>query len=243
MIRVTVLSMHPHVTGYDGHPLAPLTRRVLAWVIDAALGISLAACFAAVVGARGDLSTLWHLVAFKSVNGTAGHQLSAAMHSGRLSALRPILGLLAILSVIALTGVAYRVVTTALWGAGIGKALLGLRIAVDEPSGATPGVPGWGRSWKRWLIPQAPGLIPLPATGLLAYLPAFRDVRRRGLHDRAAATVVIDIRAPAHTPAPSDWPEHRPIGFFGETARAGRDGGPVMTQRPRLLEMRSLRRH
>jgi hypothetical protein len=33
-------------------------------------------------------------------------------------------------------------------------------------------------------------------TGLLAYLPALRDGRRRGLHDRAAGTVVIDLRAP-----------------------------------------------
>jgi hypothetical protein len=207
--------MHDHVKGYDGHALAPLPRRVLAWIFDALLGLGLAACFVSLVGGAGDLGTLWHLVAFKSVNGTTGHRLSAAMHRGQLSVLRPILGVLAILTVIAVAGVAYRVVTTALWGAGIGKLLFGLQIVVDQPGAATPAVPGWARSWKRWVVPQAPGLIPLPGTGLLAYLPAFRDTRRRGLHDRAAGTVVVDVRAPSRTSRQTDWINLEPISFYG----------------------------
>jgi hypothetical protein len=184
------------VTDGRGHALAPLGRRAGAWVLDAGLGVALAAIFVSATGGNGDLRTLWHLMAFKSINGPAGRQLSAALHptSTDLAALGPLVRLLAILSVITLAGVAYRVITTAKWGAGLGKALLGLQVVVDGPHGSALEVPGWSRSWKRWAVPQAPGLIPLPATGLLAYVPAVRDPRRRGLHDRAAGTVVIDIR-------------------------------------------------
>lgn len=194
------------MTGDIGYALAPLGRRAGAWLIDASLGALLAICFVKATGGEGDLMAIWHLLAFKSVNGQAGRQLSAAMNpaSASLAALGPLAGLLAILAVIALAGVAYRVVTTAKWGAGLGKTLLGLQIVVDQPGEpGEPGVvvPGWARSWKRWAVPQAPGLIPLPATGLLAYLPAVRDPRRRGLHDRAAGTIVIDIRSPLPGPA------------------------------------------
>jgi hypothetical protein len=207
--------MHEHVSGYVGHELAPMSRRALSWTFDAALGLGLAACFASVVGAGNDLRTLWHLLAFKSLTGKAGRQLSAAMHPGQLSALRPILGLLAISCAIAAASVAYRVITTALWGAGLGKALFGLQIVVDQPSDARPCVPGWARSWKRWVLPQVSGLIPLPATGLLAYLPAFRDSRRRGLHDRAAGTVVIDTRAPLRTAPIAEWNDRVSVSFYG----------------------------
>jgi hypothetical protein len=168
------------------------------------------------VGAGDDLRTLWHLLAFKSVTGKAGRQLSEAMRPGQISALRPILGLFAIITVIALVSVAYRVVTTALWGAGLGKALFGLQIVIDQPNETGRCVPGWSRSWKRWGVPQISGLIPLPATGLLAYLPAFRDTRRRGLHDRAAGTVVIDTRAPLHdAPVQQDWADRMAVSYYG----------------------------
>jgi hypothetical protein len=205
------------VTGNTGYVIAPLGRRTAAWLLDAVLGGLLAVTFAKATGGERDLRALWQLVAFKSVGGPVGHQLSTAMSptSAHAAALKPIAGLLAILTVLYLSSIAYRVVTTARWGAGFGKTILGLQIVVDqtraladsEPAGATPGVelPGWARAWKRWAVPQAPGLIPLPATGLLAYLPAFRDQRRRGLHDRAAGTVVIDVRArPPESPLPPE---------------------------------------
>jgi uncharacterized RDD family membrane protein YckC len=184
------------------YALAPLGRRAGAWALDATLGVLLAACFVNATGGRRDLSTLGHLLAFKSVNGQAGRQLSAAMNaSSGLSVLRPIAGLLAILTVITLSMVAYRVVTTAMWGAGLGKALFGLKIVVDTTGETGAETPSWARSWKRWAVPLGPGLIPLPATGLLAFAPALRDERRRGLHDRAAGTIVIDVRSPLPDPA------------------------------------------
>jgi hypothetical protein len=186
------------VTGEGVYPLAPLGRRVAAWLIDAGLGAVLALGFVELAGGGSDLTAMWHAAAFKSVTGKAGHDLSAAMNPATAgwSTLEPIIPLLAILLAVTLGAVGYRVVTTAKWGAGIGKAALGLRVIADIATEAEPELPGWKRSWKRWAVPQVPGLIPLPATGLLAYLPAFRDTRRRGLHDRAAGTVVIDIRTP-----------------------------------------------
>jgi uncharacterized RDD family membrane protein YckC len=190
------------VTSASGYELAPLGRRAGAWLFDAALGLVLAAGFVKVAGGGRDVSTLWHLVAFKSVNGQTGRQLSAAMNPATAgpAALKPIAGLIVILCVIAAAGVGYRVVTTAIWGAGIGKTILGLKVVVDTHDESATVAPGWARSWKRWAVPQAPGLIPLPATGLIAYLPVLRDSQRRGLHDRAAGTIVVDVRSPQSSP-------------------------------------------
>lgn len=202
--------------------MAPLGRRVGAWLIDAGLGAVLALGFVTLAGGGGDLSALWHAAAFKSVTGKAGHDLSAAMNptTAGWSTLKPIAGLLAILLVVTIGAVGYRIVTTAKWGAGIGKALLGLRVIADVATEAEPELPGWKRSLKRWAVPQVPGLIPLPATGLLACLPAFRDARRRGLHDRAAGTVVIDIRTPA-APVSVQRAVAAPLDFPSPEAPAG----------------------
>jgi RDD family len=217
------------VAGDTEYALAPLGRRGCAWLIDATVGVLLAAGFVKVAGGARDLATMWHLMAFKSVSGQAGRQLSAAMNpaTASLSTLRPLLGLLAIVTVIVVVSLIYRVVTTALWGAGVGKFLLQLRIVVEQP--AQPGleVPGWARSWRRWMVPQAAGLIPLPATGLAAYAAAVRDSRRRGLHDRAAGTIVVDLRAPL-----SPRPKPAPDVSVEELSASGRPGsvtgtGPV----------------
>jgi uncharacterized RDD family membrane protein YckC len=182
--------------------LAPIGRRACAWLIDAALGLALAFGLVEIAGGTSDVMAIWHLLAFKSAGGKTGHAISAATNPAApdLGALKPILGLLALVTVITVGSVAYRVVTTAKWGAGIGKFLLGLKVVVEHPTGDPDAAPGWARSWRRWAVPLAPGLIPLPATGLLAYVPAVRDERRRGLHDRAAGTIVVDVRAPAPAP-------------------------------------------
>jgi uncharacterized RDD family membrane protein YckC len=208
------------MTSTTGYPLAPLGRRAGAWLLDAGLGVLLAAGFVTLAGGGHDVSTVWHLIAFKSVNGRAGRQLSAAMHptAGNLAVLRPILGLLAILTVITAATVAYRVVTTAKWGAGLGKTLLGLKVVIDTPDQSGTETPGWARAWKRWAVPMAPGLIPLPATGLLAYAPAVRDHRRRGLHDRAAGTIVIDIRSPLPSAPPAQRLAAADEGFYASAA-------------------------
>ncbi|HTW21109.1 MAG TPA: RDD family protein [Mycobacteriales bacterium] len=187
--------------------VAPIGRRVAAWSIDVALGALLATGFVLAVGGERDLREIAHLVALKSANRQTGHALASAanLSSPDPEALKPILGLLGCFALIAISSVAYRVVTNALWGAGVGKLLLRLRVVVDDNEAGQFQPPGWARSWRRWLVPQLPGLIPLPATGLLAYLPAFKDGRRRGLHDRAAGTIVVDLQParPSAEPEPA----------------------------------------
>ncbi len=197
------------MTAAPGYAVAPLGRRIAAWLLDAAIGVALGTGLVLVVGGTGDFEVIAHLLSFKSVGGRTGRALAAATNpqSPQLSALKPILGILALLSVITLATVAYRVVTTAKWGAGVGKVLLGLRVVIDHPEQRQLEPPGWARSWRRWVVPQVPGLIPFPATGLLAYLPALRDDRRRGLHDRAAGTIVVDVRVPR---PPIDRPAREP---------------------------------
>ena len=195
------------MTSASGYAVAPLGRRAAAWIFDTGIGVLLGAGLVMAAGGTGDLKVIAHLLTFKSVGGRTGRALAAAANpvSPQLSALKPIAGIVVLLTVITLATIAYRVSTTAKWGAGVGKALLGLRVVVDDPDRHRLDPPGWARSWRRWAVPQVPGLIPLPATGLLAYLPALRDERRRGLHDRAAGTIVVDVRAPRR---PIDRPAH-----------------------------------
>ena len=108
-------------------------------------------------------------------------------------ALLELLPLLVLTLAFFLGWVAYRVTTTALWGSSVGRRIAGVRV-VDADDGRSP--PGWAKSWGRWGIPQAFGLVPLPGIGGLAYLWAARDRHRRGLHDLAVGTVVIRARPP-----------------------------------------------
>jgi uncharacterized RDD family membrane protein YckC len=63
--------------------------------------------------------------------------------------------------------------------------------------------PGWRRSLIRWAVPVAIGLqsfvLPSAASQLITYLvvygPALVDGERRGLHDRLAGAVAVEVRA------------------------------------------------
>jgi hypothetical protein len=88
----------------------------------------------------------------------------------------------------------YNVIPVALTGRTPGKVLV--RTRVRRVDGAMP--PGWGVATVRWLVPALGVLLwPLGAVGrwvnfawtLAIYLPIF-GIRRQGLHDRAAHTVV-----------------------------------------------------
>lgn len=87
---------------------------------------------------------------------------------------------------------AYEVATTALRGQTLGKAATGIRVA---RIGSLHG-PGWGRSLVRWGLPALLGFIPIAASPLilLPYLLAFADANRRGMHDKAAGTIVVRAR-------------------------------------------------
>lgn len=83
----------------------------------------------------------------------------------------------------------YTVVPTALWGQTAGKLAVGTRVVVD----ADGSLPGWRRSVVRWFVSE--GLAQVPGIGLLVSVAVLVslvvDRRRRGLHDKAAGTVVV----------------------------------------------------
>ena len=91
-----------------------------------------------------------------------------------------------------LVGVLYEVTLTALSGQTVGKMLFGAKVVRADNGRA----PGWWRSFTRHLTLNV--LNHLPVLGNLAALfihlsPAFSNTLQ-GLHDRAAATVVINTR-------------------------------------------------
>ena len=94
----------------------------------------------------------------------------------------------------------YTIGTVALTGRTLGKRLFGLRVADVE----TGGVPAPGAAVIRWVVPAAPGLllalapggvpdavaVPLSLAPLVIYWGVLLGPLHRGLHDRAASTVV-----------------------------------------------------
>lgn len=90
-----------------------------------------------------------------------------------------------------LFGAIYTIVPTAVWGQTLGKIAVGTRV-VTEADGA---LPGWRRSAVRWALPGLAGR--LPVIGLFVSLAItvslLLDPRRRGLHDRAAGTIVVKV--------------------------------------------------
>lgn len=90
-----------------------------------------------------------------------------------------------------LFGAIYTIVPTAVWGQTLGKIAVGTRVVV-EADGA---LPGWWRSAVRWALPGLAGR--LPVIGLVISLAItvslLVDPRRRGLHDRAAGTIVVKV--------------------------------------------------
>lgn len=90
-----------------------------------------------------------------------------------------------------LFGAIYTIVPTAVWGQTLGKIAVGTRVVVE----ADGTLPGWRRSAVRWALPGLAGR--LPVVGLFVSLAIMVslvwDPRRRGLHDRAAGTIVVRL--------------------------------------------------
>ena len=93
----------------------------------------------------------------------------------------------------------YTIGAIALTGRTVGKRLFGLRVA-DLDTGAMPNL---GAAVRRWLVPAAPGLVAYLSGGLLATPMALAPLLifwgvlvgplHRGLHDRAAGTIVTFV--------------------------------------------------
>jgi uncharacterized RDD family membrane protein YckC len=87
----------------------------------------------------------------------------------------------------------YEVTMVHVWGRTLGKMLLGLRI-VRLPDGDHP---DWGQAGVRYLVPGVADAIPVWFSGLFAigiYLTAMFDPVYRGVHDKAAGTLVLRTR-------------------------------------------------
>ena len=84
----------------------------------------------------------------------------------------------------------YYVILTGWRGETLGKMAAGTRVV-----GATTGViPTWPAVTVRWAVVGIAGVLPIPFLSVLVYVFVLLDPRRRGLHDMAARTLVVDVR-------------------------------------------------
>jgi uncharacterized RDD family membrane protein YckC len=99
-------------------------------------------------------------------------------------------GFFAYIFVVAIFGILYEVIMIALKGATLGKMAVGIKV-VREADG---GLPGWGPSALRWIIPQVAGWVSCGLGGIVVYLSPFWDNagRQQGWHDKVAKTLVVN---------------------------------------------------
>jgi uncharacterized RDD family membrane protein YckC len=90
-------------------------------------------------------------------------------------------------------GAVYTIVPTALWGQTAGKLAVGTRVVVE----ADGSLPGWRRSVVRWFVSEGVGRVPYLGIwiSLVVIGSIVLDPRRRGLHDKAAGTIVLRVPA------------------------------------------------
>ena len=164
-------------------------RRVAATLLDAAPFLALGVWVAFLVQGSRVTSAIWPGLFTKNVD-------TKALGLPDVSATQPLatdqlMGLLtfglAVLSVYALWAV-YRIVATARTGRTVGKWLLGIAVVDAADPRRNPSLV---QAVRRFLVPQGAGLVPLPFTGWVPYLWIMRDPLRRGLHDKAAGTMVV----------------------------------------------------
>ena len=95
----------------------------------------------------------------------------------------------------------YAVVPVARWGRTVGKLLVRTRVVRE----ATLGIPSWPAATVRWAVPTLPAVVAtLPpfavgsilvlVSAVVVYAGVLWDDLGRGLHDRAAGTIVIRSR-------------------------------------------------
>ena len=97
----------------------------------------------------------------------------------------------AVLIVQGLVAAAYYIGFTVSRGQTPGKMLIGTRVVMER----TGQIPGLGPSAVRWVVPGVFAFLPgisVVAAAIYAWL--LFDSRRRGLHDKAAKTVVVHAR-------------------------------------------------
>lgn len=88
-------------------------------------------------------------------------------------------------------GILYEVTLIATRGQTLGKMATKIKV-VRADNGM---VPGWGKSFGRWIIPLVVSLVPFVGwlLSLLVYISLLWDKVRQGWHDKAAGTLVVKV--------------------------------------------------
>ena len=175
-----------NVAGLGTVELATMGRRLGARALDAVAYGILYAIFSA-IGVAGLVG------ASKSIDDCSGKTYGTAEYqqcvndaaSAGVSILAGFFGVLALFALIALL---YEWLMVSIWGATLGKMVLGVKV-VKESTGQAPGL---GAGFIRWIIPMVGSLFCGLGT-LLVYLSPFFDNsgKLQGWHDRAGSTIVI----------------------------------------------------
>lgn len=164
-------------------------RRLVASLLDAVPFLALGIWVAFQVQGSRVGSAVWPGLFTKNVDtkalGLPDVSPTQSLTSDQLVGLLAFAG--AVLSVYALWA-AYRIVLTARTGQTLGKRLLDIAV-VDAADPRRH--PSLVQCVRRFLVPQGVGLVPLPLTGWAPYVWILRDRQRRGLHDKAASTLVV----------------------------------------------------
>jgi uncharacterized RDD family membrane protein YckC len=161
---------------------APLTRRIVAYLIDVSL-FSLPAAFAVWFAAGETLrSAVFRLVTLKRVEPS---ELGLDPAAGTIPA--RLLLVLGILLLATGSWTWYRI-KCATRGTSTGKRFTSLEIR--DANTYALGV-SQRQAWRRWAPNQVLALVPIPGIGLFCYLAALRHPQRRGLHDQAGGTIVV----------------------------------------------------
>ncbi|CAM5259109.1 hypothetical protein GCM10010329_05250 [Streptomyces spiroverticillatus] len=175
-----------NVAGLGTVELATMGRRLGARLLDGvAYGILYAV--ASVIGLAGLVG------ASESVRDCSGidpmsPDYSQCVNEAGAAAGGIIAGFFAALALLALLALLYEWLMVSIWGATLGKMVLGVKV-VKENTGQAPGL---GAGFIRYIIPMVGSLFCGLGT-LLVYLSPFFDNsgKLQGWHDRAGGTIVI----------------------------------------------------
>lgn len=169
--------------------LAARWRRAVAGVVDATPFLLAALGLAVLIQGPRVGSALWPGVFTKKVDTRSlGLPDISPTQPVPASQLQALMVFSAVMLAVYGLWTAYRVILLSRYGRTGGKWLMGIAVVDARDPRRNPSV---GQAFRRGLVPQGAGLVPLPLTGFLPYLWIFRDARNQGLHDRAAGTLVV----------------------------------------------------
>ncbi|MFI2103627.1 RDD family protein [Isoptericola sp. NPDC019693] len=167
-------------------PLAGVGRRAAAYVLDVVTLSVLAGIVGGVVAVATGVPDA--MAGAAEATTAMGAQAAAAEV---VAALLPVYGVVGLVSLLGWVGLAAWEGTT---GRTVGNSLLGIRTVAADGGGPV----GVGRDLLRWLVLAACGVLPLVGTVLVLVSPTFDSSgRRQGWHDKAARSVVRDVRGVA----------------------------------------------